>query len=580
MSISSVGKTPSPKPPIPESVAHKRLHQKLEQSSFLPSGGSARTNWSEARLLTPGGLFGYRDEKGLRYLRVNQTGSVQFFRSGQESQGLILEKGQAVGTSVTSKIQTETKRKDEAKGTFIQYDKNRVEQDGADFEVDSTNYRGWVNYQGGHLIDHKFSAGTSHYEEKNYFPAHYFYNAPLKEYLVQGCDAYVEIPIYTPNPPKIGVKGEADNYHPIPIGVVLVQISENAIQDAYYFPNNNFDYKGLKDELGLTKDLAKNMAPYFKLDSSLHRLFRAAMIIDTDHVEGGISKQWKREKAFFEAMDDLSTGMSLAECGEEQELISQIAFSVLQEESLDPSLCFDCDEDQLETLKNQPIEQPLQALGEFLVRYGIKNALKSEFLSIRSRLIFVNVIIDFIEGYQQVGDSALNFVEGLAEEFKSTLEELIKLDPMHRKELFYLTQTYGRLCDSSIQDSGADGNFELYDLDDIEPYLNTFIHLLKRIAKKYPIDSLTHDETWNFLDFAEKAQDTIDYLIDHQYPEESFDNHKKFLKDINEPAQQLLSKQPQKNGQINVTFQTNIQHVQTKKAIVSYLEAKVKRLGS
>ena len=75
----------------------------------------------------------------------------------------------------------------------------------------------------GHIIDHKYSAGNSHNEEINYIPVHYFYNAPLKEYLVQRSDDYIEIPLFTPNSPRIGVKGDGENFHDIPIGIIFIR---------------------------------------------------------------------------------------------------------------------------------------------------------------------------------------------------------------------------------------------------------------------------------------------------------------------------------------------------------------------
>src|SRR5690606_646780 len=92
------------------------------------------------------------------------------FRMGSESQGIVRANNRSIAGSVTGKISTTTKRKDEKKKTFIQYDRDRLITVGKDFPVRKNNYRSRVYYDGGHLIDHKYTAQGSHVDPRNYVP--------------------------------------------------------------------------------------------------------------------------------------------------------------------------------------------------------------------------------------------------------------------------------------------------------------------------------------------------------------------------------------------------------------------------
>jgi hypothetical protein len=269
--------------------------------------------------------------------------------------------------------------------------------------------------------------------------------------------------------------------------------------------------------------------------------------------------------------------MTQAECEEDQEIIKQLAFSVLHEESVSPALCLDSGDEDI--FDDQPLEQPFNALGEFLVKYGMKNALKSEVLSINSRLVFLNVIIDFIEYHHEVNSDALEFVNDLSDQFKSTLEELDNIvGKMNQEELFYFANTYQRLSDASNHDFGGEG-YELYDVDDLETYFAKFIKVMKVIVSKHPINNLQGDRASNFLDLANEAQDTLDYLIETGYPSSVFEEQRRFLRNIQAPTSQLLDQQPQNGGTIETQFQTSIDRGRIVKANASYLKAKVEGLG-
>lgn len=559
--------------PLP-SPSQERLVEKLAGMN-LGSPQHATVNWGDSRVFTPGQAVGYRTTLGLEFA----NGSMQLFHSGVQSQGLIFEDGQVTGASVSTSVHTQTERKKESKSTFIQYDKTRINKEEADFDVAAKNKRGQVNYQGGHLIDHKFSAGNSHTTERNYFPQHYMVNAPLKEYLVQRCDAYVEIPLYTLNPPTIGVSKKKDKSDPIPVGDVLVQISQNRVIGVYYFPNNNFNYEGLQAKLAPKKgQVAATMIPYFKLKTCFHELFRCAIVTDFRSVAGGNLEQTTRETVFFKLMDDVSFGMSLAECDEEEEEISQLAFSVLHEEAVDPSLCLECNEDEWKKIKGEPLAAPFNALGEFLVRYGIRNALKSEVISINSRLVFLNVIIDFIEAYYEVSDSALAFVDGLAKEFKDSFDELDRIQgTMSQQELFYFANTYQRISDFS---NHAFSNFghKIYFRESFTFFCN-YIDVLKLIAAKYKIESLVGDFASNFLNFIKDAQATLEYWIETGFPEEELQAEGEFLHSLSKPCLILLEKQNSLHRVSSVTFQSNINQTTSVRTSPDYLRSIFENLG-
>lgn len=557
----------------------KRLAEKMAETRPA-SAGNPTVGWDHSRIVTPGGICGYQSSKGVQFVSFDDSTKIQLLHAGEDSQGLLSEKGRVTAASVSTSVHTKVQRKQEKKGTFVQYDKNRVKQEGADFTIDPRNYRGWVNYQGGHLVDHKYSAGNSHYLEHNYIPIHFFYNAPLKEYLVQRCDAYVEIPLYTPNPPMIGVKGQKDKYHPVPVGIIFVQLKENKIDNVYYFPNNNFDYKGLRDKLQLKDGFAEAMVPLFRLHRSFHLLLRPAIIFDIARLKDGFENQGGQEETFFDLVDDMTFGMSLAECADNQSRISQLCFSVLHKGRVDASLCLGCSERQFSLLKGQPLAPSFNALGEFFVRHGIGNALKAEVVSVKSRLVFLNVIIDFIEGHTQVSDSALEFMDAFAHQFQTALAELDKIArTMDRKELLYLANTYQRLA-SEGNHAFSSEDYDLYDFDDIEVYFRRLIHVLRIIESKHDLESFQGDSAWNVISFVSDAQDSLDYMIETGWPKKLFTEEKQFLKKMSSISSALLDQNASSDKGVNATFQTNINRATSMRTAPGYLQAKLARAGS
>ncbi|MCI0382718.1 MAG: hypothetical protein L0207_06705 [Chlamydiae bacterium] len=537
--------------------------EKKKLSLNIPDPNSVSLkNWNLSRVFTPGDSFGYLTPMGLEFA----NGEVQLFKSIHDSQGLIKENEKVVAASVSTHIKTTTKRTSENKSTHIQYDKTRVKQ-GKDFSVISTNSKGKTNYEGGHLIDHKFSAKDSHTTEENYIPELRMYNSPIKEYLVNRSDAYVEIPLYTFNSATIGVM-KSKKSHLIPVGIIFVQINKDKIEDVYYFPNNNVDYEGLKKKLHLTKDIAKNLIPYFKLKRSLHIFFQCALITDMKNYANGKSIQSAIEEKFFALMEHVSLGMSLVECDNDAEEISAVAFAVLNEEEMDPRLFLDCTQNQWNTIKDQPLQPPFKALGEFIIKYGLKNCLKTEVLSIESRLVFASLIIDFIDHREEIKQKAMDFIEDLAEEFESTLDELDQIKKnMNQEELFFYANLYQRLS-SVFNHDLINENLAVYFKEPFE-FFYQFIDILKYISKKYPIAELQGDFASQFLTFVEDAQGALENL--KGFP---LENQIKILKSFREPCLKLV-----KRHSMIGHFQSNINHVTAVRASEGYLEAMMGQLG-
>ncbi len=520
--------------------------------------------WEESRVVTPGDVFGYQTDKGLKLVTKDP---LKLFWQGDQSQGLFLEGERAVAGTVTGEIESETERSKEKKSTHIQYDKGRIKQKEADFEIDIENYKERVNYDGGHIIDHKFSAESSHTTESNYFPQHFYYNQHIKEYLVKAsrCDAFVEIPLYTPNPPQIGVKGQKEKYHPIPAAIILVQIKDNKIQNIYCFPNNRTDYQKLSDSI--EKDKAKVLSSYFQLSPALYRLFLPAII--------GATKEEKqdREERFCDLMDDVTLGMSLTECGDDAELIAKLCSDVLHGKSVDPEICLTTP--HFDRIKHQPLDLPFNLLGEYLVKYSLRNALKSEVISTESRLIITNVIIDFIEHYHEVSEKALDFIETLAPEFHQTLEDLNAIAPqMKEQELLFLINAVQRLSSPFCHSFLTENRDELFD-GDLGHFLCQTGDLLQLYLKNFSIEDLQGAQANHMICILADAKGSLSYLQECG-EDDGFENLLPVLSDAAKGALSLLKKDHKSS--FKATFLTGLDRGQEVRAGSAFLESQLSSL--
>ena len=526
------------------------------------------------RLFTPKGI-GFLGGQVVSFNSEDET-KLHAYTSGTKDQLIITERHRSLGCSATTSIETEKKRKNEKKSTFVQYDKERVDTKGKDFSVNPKNYRGWVNYQGGHLIDHKYSAQTSHTEERNYIPMHYFYNAPLKEYLVQRCDDYVEIPLYTANPPRIGVKGK-ETFHDIPIGILFIQLKKGSIENAYYFPNNDYDYKKLKDDLKLKKDMAATIVPLFKLKKDFHDLLKPAFLHDIRRSKELLGKQEKEEKETKELLFNISHGMTLLDADDDDDPLSKISFDVAQKQkvSVDDFL-----EDYSDDIDQKALQKPFDALGSFLVKYCLGNALKSEFLTATSRLTFLNVIIDFIDYRHSLDRQTMEFIDTMADSFKVALGEMKRMTPqMTMEELKYLARTYTRLASPFIQDFYYDG-YALSDIQDFEYYAKDLFKPLKYLGQalhKKPPSS--HNELLDTIDIFCDAQETLSNFDEIGFAREFFEKELAFLSKMKPSILKFYKSLDNQSGGISGSYSTSPIHGRMSRSSKGYVLQKIKSLG-
>lgn len=572
------------------SPSKERLISKIG-TSLLNSPNSKPINLRSLRLPTPGSLCGFKSQKKFEIIAPRGDVRIEQYSSKKKSHGLFFEKGRVVWSSVTKAISSETKREDENYSTYIQYDKTKIKEDGRDFRVKKDNCHGKVNYQGSHLIDHKFSAKNSkgensHCKEENYIPTVYFYNSPLKEYLVNRCDYFMEGALYTSSPPEIGVKKkegiEKDTYHAIPIGIIFVQIKkikDGFDKEIYYFPNDNFDYEVLNEKMKKRKikPASGGIVPYFKLKKSLHELLRPAIITDFESVKEGESKQIRREEKFFDTIDMISDGI-LDECDYTSDVLD-LTSAAVNEDYIDPLLYFDWTKDEIGVLDDDTLEDSLRALGKYLVQYSIKNTLKSEVVSLNSRFVLVNVVIGSMENYYYYDESSfpLDFFESLAGEFLSTLDELDKVaHTMNEKELLILANTYRRLTDPSMYALSGEG-FAIYKDVEFGDYYKRLIKPLKILLENHRVESLVGKSGWHLLYLVREAYNILNHL-EEWYEDDWFKNEQDVLRALCKPCLKLLENQPKKEEKITIDFPLNLKQKRTIEIDVFEMQTLLERI--
>lgn len=466
------------------------------------------------------------------------------------SHSIIIKDEFSLGASVNTKIKSQTERKNENKGTFVQYDKEKIDQNGRDFQVDpyrldeenkikkfgkKLSYKS--NYEGGHLIDHKFSAQGSHTDEFNYVPQIYFYNAPLKEYLVKNSEGYLEIPLFTFNPPEIKVLN-INRYDPIPIGILLVPLKNKNIEGMYYFPNNQYNYKKLQCNLKIKKDkgIAKSIAPLFKLRKEIHELLLPAVIYDLEQ-KNNIKFQINREKKGLNNTNQLIEGMSIVDMNEEdEEVIPKLASDIIHQSNVNISNILEIEEIELMKClqKNKcALQESFNALGKFLLEYAMANALKSERVSTHSRIMFANIITDFIEYYFQAGENALKYInETYKDLYPKTLKALIENQKsMKIKDLLYFANLYERLSSVSrmYEPLFTLNGHSICNNMSIELNLRDFCSILKNIVSK-DISLLSPSQKFNVVNLFLNADLSISSLIEFGYPIKVFKKELDFLR--------------------------------------------------
>lgn len=477
------------------------------------------------------------------------------------------------GTSVNTSIKTTTARASECKTTFIQYDKDQAKQHGKDFEIDTHNEKGTANYDGGHLTDHKFSAEGSHTDAFNYVPQHHAYNRWIKESIVKqrtgkaasaNAEGYMEIPLYTPNSPEIKVLGE-DRYDKIPIGIILVTLKNQAILDAYYFPNNQYNYHVLQRNLGLSRLSGSQIAPYFKLKRALHSLLLPAIIYDgRQHIDLERA-QTSTEAQHVYTVDALVEGMSALNLDDDKTTLSTLASQTLFQENVDISNVLNLSKWQIAALKNnQPsqtaLNQSFNVLGQFLVEYAMGNALKSEVLKPTSRIMFLNIMIDFFDNHYQFEGTSLKALDYVHSKFLtayatslSSLEE--QHTQMNLRDLLYFANLYVKLSTESMHAAFVNGYGVGDDFMDIDDNFFRFIQILKTLSKTVKKQDLTSEQRQNLVELFSQAQENLSYVIttlggSHAAQEinPNISEVKKFLKKMKSRVLAWDKKEPTKSG--------------------------------
>ncbi|MGN6671576.1 MAG: hypothetical protein ACTHJ4_08585 [Candidatus Nucleicultricaceae bacterium] len=406
-----------------------------------------------------------------------------------------------------------------------------MKQTGKDFLIDAQNEKGTANYDGGHLTDHKFSAEGSHTDAFNYIPQHHAYNRWIKESIVKqrtgkaassNVEGYLEIPIYTPKPPKIKVLGE-NRSDKIPVGIILVALKNQAILDAYYFPNNQYNYHALQRNLKLPRLSGKKIAPYFKLKRALHPLLMPAIIYDgRQHADlQKIQKSTEAQRVY--TVDALIEGMSTLNLDDEETTLSTLASQTLFQENVDISNVLDLPKSQVGILSNsQPnataLSQSFNVLGRFLIEYAMGNALKSEVLNPTSRIMFLNIMIDFFDNYSQFEGSSLKALDYVHSKFSSAYETSLKglerqQTQMDLRDLLYFANLYAKLSTESMHAAFTNGFGIGDDFMDIEDNLFKFIKVLKTLSVTVKKQDSTSEQRQNLIELFSEAQSNLSYLI-------------------------------------------------------------------
>ncbi|MBW8309468.1 MAG: hypothetical protein K0M45_07535 [Candidatus Paracaedibacteraceae bacterium] len=546
-----------------------------------------KKGWYNARLLTPQNQV-YRADHGEYQLYDNYDNedkqSKIYLYHESVAQGKNSKSHARVAApslrsvSVDTSLRTPIQRRNQAKTTFIQYDKNGVRQEGADFQVDILNEYDQVNCDGGHLVDYKFSAQGSHTDAVNYVPQHYFYNRWLKEHLVKKTQGYLEIALYTPNPPQIKVKGE-ERYDPIPIGILLVTLSAQSIEAAYYFPNNKYNYRALQKDLEIKGKMAEQMVINFRLNQSLLQLLTPAIIYYSKTRGINFPSQLEHEAKGKDRMGNLVEGMGVLNSEDSEALISRLASNVFHEEEVDLATIFSpfCSAADNNPSNSEAIQAALDVLGKFLIEYGMKNVLKSEVVSTHSRIMFANIITDFIEAHHQVSEKAMDRIEKLfSGVYPSTLEELFKVRKgMTLTDLLYFGNLYNKLSSPHIHSAFFEG-FKICEDMDLDDNLSNFISILKRVYRVVQTQELTEDQKQNLLDLLLDARDNIDYLVETEYPEEEFEDSLEFLK----KSKKVITKWKKMPSLTKGTYQNSPNSYHSFRSADGYYQSRICRLGT
>lgn len=337
-------------------------------------------------------------------------------------------------------------------------------------------------------IDYKLTVGNTHTKAVNCFPQSHIVNIHLVKDVIKQSEEYVEITLYAPK------QGDEQR---IPVGYLLIQLNKGRIANAYYFPKDNFDYHGLKDMHSDVTPVSEALLPYFKLKPSFHPLLQAAIAI---------------ERKSSEVKDPQFDGMTRISCrAVETELHDLVSAVLYEKDRVTPSILLNCNEQQLEEIRDQPLVQAHKVLGEFLIKHVLKSALASTAIPITARLIFMNAIIDFVSKFADISPSIDDFENQVCKECRKSTQELERNHvTMSQQELFYFADTLRNIC----LKWDAHRYLQLSHFASREAVICKFVAVLEEIAQKHPITELKGEFAQSFLFMAIEAQSTINYWIE------------------------------------------------------------------
>lgn len=520
-----------------------------------------KITWAPSRIFTPLYTAFLVGQDGLVPIKFtsNDTTQLTIVRSGLHSHGLFYNNKHTLAGSVTTNIKKEKSVKREKN---LSFDKDQIDNERKDFMAIRLRHDNkTVFYVGAHIIDDKYRAACSNKMAINYFPANHYYNHPLKETLVkiragENDFEYIEILIYTDKPPQISVRsnGPVGNKYDIPVGVILMRIRNNSIEDAYYFPNNNYDYESIRDQNNLKgkKDIGNTMASWFRLKQSLLYLLLPASLVDAETAsDKTLAEQQTYENTLYNNMTTIYSGDIYED--EHKKCIFNIANAVFQNSNTNPHDFFENENFHEKNMCQNTLQIALNALGKFIVTYAIRNALKSEYIGTQSRLFLVEVITSLIENYvtdEKTMETILYFFEcQIADSFQIALNELINtIDTLSINEHFQFANIYSHLSDPANDflincydptNYASTGYDKLYDNSS---YTKQFVKILRHLIDKFEaqVPTLTKNQRFQLLELLISAQNAIAYQYINGFPDEDLEEETSFLKSKKSYAMGLL----------------------------------------
>lgn len=503
--------------------------------------GTVSRGWYDARLITFGAYIYVKERNSFHLTALSSdlyssssssssSSSEHLYEKNSSPNHVVLRSERTIGVSADKNMRNEKKRM--SKDTAVHYDKYNIIQNDKDFLVDSFSPEKHkiaedpkTNYDGGHLVDYIFGNIISNSDSNNYVPQHYFYNQFLKKYIVNQkiVDGYLEIPLFTPNPPKIKVV-DKEKYDSIPIGILLATLRENSLQDVYYFPNNKFNYRDFQKSFKIEKQPAINISKKFKLKNIFHHLLWPAVIYPA------LPKlQEYQESTGLENITPILEGMM----DRDSTPLKNLVFNVVHHKKVDLKNLLEDERILDQEDQNFPhLTQSFDILGNFLVSYAINNVLKSEVISIASHTMFVDLIISCIEE-MPIDVSAETVFDYFDEEYPNLLENILQKlwktrDLMTLENKINHARIYQKLSADGFIDSGI---FNLpvfkYGIDSItgesvlkhnlliindcaESHFYTLCKLIDEIGQQIKSEEYTND----LKDLLNDALESYNYVLE------------------------------------------------------------------